>query len=165
VKWGWAKTSADFDVDENKLKCVRIFLIIFFLRRKSKDQEGLSSSSPRAIIKYTCIACTLYIPIYIYSCSTTIPHHRRVCVYTLSYILYIYSSLCSPPLSQNPVYRLEENLLHGRLFGVVRIYFFSSYATRCEKTTLAPTTTALPVRPLPLTPLPKCIDIYILYNM
>lgn len=45
-------------------------------------------------------------------------------VYTLSYIQYIYSSLYSPPLSQNPVYRLEKNLLHGRLFGVVRIYFF-----------------------------------------
>lgn len=66
----------------------------FFLRRKPKGQEGLSSSSPRAIIKYTCIACTLYIPIYIYSCSTAIPHRRRVCVYTLSYILYIYIDMC-----------------------------------------------------------------------
>jgi len=44
--------------------------------------------------------------------------------------------------------------------------FFSSCATRCEKTTLAPTTTAaLPVRPLPLTP-PKIyigMHIYIIY--
>lgn len=60
------RAAADEDADENRLKCVKIFLIIFFLLRKPKGPEGLSSSTYHAIIKYTRIACTLYIPIYLF---------------------------------------------------------------------------------------------------
>lgn len=63
--------------------------------------------------------------------------------------IYVYSSLCSPPLLQNPVYRFEKNLLHGRLFGAVRIYFFLVALSTQRKN--HPHVTVRPVRPLPLT--------------
>jgi len=151
---GRVRAAADAVVDENRLKCVRIFLIIFFFDGNRIGTRGVILLIPPCYYKaYT--HCMYIVHTYIFISAA--PRYHTVIapmysVYTLPYIYNTYIVHCVRPRFHKIPFIGSRKTYYTVVYLAWYVFIFFSVRHSLRKTTLAPITTALPVRPLSLTP-------------